>query len=133
MATDRMRFLLNAAHPMREAMQTISEVTHSRSSYLRGGLPDRRPSSTVRHSLAHVARSSRLARAAVVAQAGVLHSPARVGRLASRLGGLARCAVPLCGRFSVHAAHVGVGRWSRRAVAVVAARAVLPGVDQVGC
>jgi hypothetical protein len=117
----------------REATSPISEVSHSLVRNHRGQPGAARTSSTVRHQLAHVTGRTALARATVVAPSSVLHPPARVGRLASGVGGLAWCAVTVRRGPPVHAADMGVGGRSRGAVAVVAARAVLPGMGSVGC
>lgn len=58
----------------------------------------------------------------------LVHPPARVRRLASPLGHLGRAAVLLRGRSAVPPVDVAACGWARGAVAVVAARADLPGV-----
>jgi len=84
-----------------------------------------------RRRRAGVADAEAVACASVVAAAGVVHPFARVGRLASPLGRLARSAVPVCGRDAVHRVDVAAGRRDRGAVAMAAARAALPGVDHL--
>lgn len=121
---------LIAASSSREDLHPTEGPSHSLATHRGGGRVGRHANRTFRN-LADVACGPCLASAAVVAQAGVLHPPARIRRLASPLGRLARRPLELRGRPSVHAADVAVGRRHRGAVAVVAQGAVLQGVSGV--
>jgi hypothetical protein len=116
-----------------EASPQIGE-TYSCCRLHSGGLRLRgvaRPNSSFRHLVADVAGCASLPFPERLASSGVLHSPARVGGLASSLGGLARRSVSLCGRDAVHAGDVVERGRPRGAVAVVAQRAGVSGVPSL--
>lgn len=82
-------------------------------------------------AVADIASRARLQVPSRLAARGVLYSPARVDRLASPLGRLARCTFGVRRRHGVHAEDLGISGRAWRAVAVVTAGAGLPGLPQV--
>lgn len=78
--------------------------------------------------LSDVACCVGVASAGPVDLSGVVYSSARVGGLASRLGGLAWRSVVVCGRYAVHAVDLVACWWPWGAVAVEAAGAGVQGV-----
>lgn len=92
-----------------------------------------RPRCPLEHRLADLAGSPSLPLPSRLAARGVLRSSARVCRLASRLARLGGCAVTVRRRDAVPPGDVGERRRPPGTVAVVSARAALPGVREVAC
>lgn len=113
-----------------EETSPIREVTHPLASHHLGGARVRRPNCTFGH-LADLARGPSLASAALVVASGVLHSPVRVGGLASRRDRLDGRQVAVFRGDAVSRQHLAVSRGCRSAFRVVAARAALPRLSGV--